>query len=59
MTYMARREEMLAAAEELFEVVASGAIKIEVNQVYPLEEAWKAHRAIAERRTTGSTVLIL
>jgi len=57
MTYMARREDMLAAAGELFEVVASGAVRIEVNQVYPLDDARRAHQAIAERRTTGSTVL--
>ncbi len=58
MHYMAKREDMLASAAELFEVVKSGAVKIAVNQVYPLKEAAEAHRAIEERRTTGSTVLM-
>ena len=58
MAYMARREELLACAAELFEVVLSGAVKIEVNQTYPLKDGSEAHRAIGERRTTGSTVLL-
>lgn len=58
MTYMARREDMLASAAELFAVVESGAVRIEVNQTYPLRQAGEAHRAIGERRTTGSTVLL-
>jgi NADPH2:quinone reductase len=58
MAYMARREELLACAAELFEVVLSGAVKIEVNQTYPLKDGAEAHRAIGERRTTGSTVLL-
>ncbi len=58
MHYMAKREDMLASAAELFEVVKSGAVKIAVIQVFPLKEAAEAHRAIEERRTTGSTVLM-
>ena len=57
-TYIARREDLLAAAGELFEVVRSGAVKIEVNQVYPLSEAARAHHDLEQRRTTGSSVLI-
>ena len=49
---------MLASAEALFEVVSSGAVRIEVNQTYPLKDGAEAHRAIGERRTTGSTVLL-
>ena len=58
MTYMAKREDMLRSAAELFAVVESGAVRIEVNQTFPLEEGAEAHRAVAERRTTGSTVLL-
>ncbi|ROR34112.1 quinone oxidoreductase family protein [Inmirania thermothiophila] len=58
MTYTARREDLLASARELFEVVRSGAVRIEVRQTYPLAEAAQAHRDLEARRTTGSTVLI-
>jgi len=56
-TYTASREDLLTAARELFEVVQSGAVKIAVNQTYPLREAARAHRDLEGRRTTGSTVL--
>jgi NADPH2:quinone reductase len=56
-TYTASREDLLTAARELFEVVQSGAVKIAVNQSYPLREAARAHRDLEGRRTTGSTVL--
>ena len=46
-----------AMANELFEVVKSGAVKIEVHQTYPLKDAAKAHADLAARKTTGSTVL--
>ena len=58
MHYMARREDLLAAAAELFAVVIAGAVKIAVNHTYPLKDAADAHRAIEERRTTGSSVLL-
>lgn len=58
MTYTARRPDLLASAAELFAVVASGAVKIEVHQTYPLAEAARAHRDLEARRTTGSTVLL-
>jgi NADPH2:quinone reductase len=58
MTYTAKREDLVAAAEELFSVVTSGAVKIEVNQTYPLAEAAQAHRDLEARKTTGSTVLL-
>jgi NADPH2:quinone reductase len=57
-TYAAKRADLEAMAAELFEVVASGAVRIRVNQTYALSEAAEAHRALEARRTTGSTVLI-
>ncbi|HJU15120.1 MAG TPA: quinone oxidoreductase [Stellaceae bacterium] len=56
-TYTASRADLLTAARELFEVVESGAVKIAINQTYPLREAAEAHRALEGRRTTGQTVL--
>jgi NADPH:quinone reductase len=56
-TYVARREDLLTAARELFEVVGSGAVKIAVNQTYPLRDAARAHRDLESRKTTGQTVL--
>ncbi|MFH2218207.1 MAG: quinone oxidoreductase [Pseudomonadota bacterium] len=58
MTYTAAREDLLAHARDLFEVVENGAVKIEVNQSYPLAEAGRAHRDLENRKTTGSTILI-
>jgi len=45
-------------ANDLFDVVASGAVKIEINQRYALDEAENAHRDLEGRRTTGSSILI-
>jgi NADPH2:quinone reductase len=45
-------------AEELFAVVGSGAVKIPVNQKYPLKDAAKAHRDLEGRETTGSSILV-
>ena len=56
-TYTASREDLLTAARELFGVVQSGAVKIAVNQTYPLREAARAHRDLQDRKTTGQTVL--
>lgn len=58
MTYTAERNELVASAEELFDVVEGGAVKIEINQVYPLSEAARAHEDLESRKTTGSTVLL-
>ena len=57
-TFIARREDLLSAGRELFDVVVRGAVKVEVNQTYPLEDAATAHRDLESRKTTGSTVLI-
>ena len=58
-TYAAKRESLVAMANELFDVVKSGAVKIEVNQTYPLRDAAKAHADLAARKTTGSTVFLV
>ena len=58
MTYVARREALETAAAELFEVVTSGAISIQIGQRFALSHAGEAHRALESRATTGSTVLI-
>src|SRR5213079_2136799 len=56
--YAAKRDDLLKMANELFEVVASGAVKIPVNQKYALKDAQKAHRDLEGRATTGSTILV-
>lgn len=58
MAYTARREDLLASARALFEVVASGKVKVEVRQTYPLADAARAHADLEGRRTTGATVLL-
>ncbi len=58
MTYTAKREDLEAMAADLFDVVKSGKVKIEVNQTYPLKDAAQAHRDLESRKTTGSTVLL-
>lgn len=58
MTYTAKRQDLVASANALFEVVLDGRVKIEVNQTYPLAEAAQAHRDLEARKTTGSTVLL-
>ncbi|GLK57608.1 NADPH2:quinone reductase [Methylopila capsulata] len=56
--YAATRPELLATAEDLFDVIASGAVTIDIGARYPLEQAADAHRALEGRATTGSTILI-
>ncbi|MEM1343388.1 MAG: quinone oxidoreductase [Pseudomonadota bacterium] len=55
--YTATREALQAAADDLFAVVLSGAVKIAPPTVYPLGEATEAHRALEGRKTTGSLIL--
>jgi len=57
-TYTAKREDLEAMAAELFDVVKSGKVKIEVNQTYALKDAAQAHRDLQSRKTTGSTVIV-
>jgi NADPH2:quinone reductase len=56
--YTSTRKDLVATANDLFEVVGSGKVKIAVNQTYPLAEAARAHRDLEARLTTGSTVLL-
>ncbi len=56
--YTARRADLEALGAELFEIVASGKVRIEVNQTYPLKDAAQAHRDLEARKTTGSTILV-
>ena len=58
MTYTASRSELEDSAQALFEVIDRGAVRITVNQTFPLAEAAAAHRALEARQTTGSTVLM-
>ena len=58
MTYTASRAELESSAQALFDVVGSGAVRVTVNQTFPLAEAASAHRALESRQTTGSTVLL-
>ncbi len=58
MTYTASREDLVASAAALFDAVLRGAVRIEVRQTYPLQDAARAHADLEARKTTGSTVLI-
>jgi NADPH2:quinone reductase len=58
MTYTAKREDLLAHARDLFEVVEKGAVTISIGQTYQLEDAAAAHQDLEGRKTTGSTVLL-
>jgi NADPH:quinone reductase len=55
-TYAAKRADLLSMARDLFHVVLSGAVKIEIKQTYPLKEAVQAHRDLETRKTIGSTL---
>jgi NADPH2:quinone reductase len=56
--YNATRAELETSAAALFEVVRSGAVKIKINQTYPLADIVQAHRDLEARKTTGSTILM-
>jgi NADPH2:quinone reductase len=58
MSYVAKREDLLRAARELFAVVKKRAVKITINHTYPLREAAQAHRDLEARKTTGSVILL-
>ena len=55
--YTATREELEASARALFKVIGSGAVKITINQVYPIAEAARAHEDLENRRTSGLSVI--
>jgi NADPH2:quinone reductase len=56
MTYTASRENLLASANDLIDVIASGAVKIAIDQTYALSDARQAHEDLESRKTTGSTI---
>ncbi len=58
MNYTARRVDLEAHAADLFDVVLSGAVRIEIGQEYPLHDAGQAHRELEQRLTSGSSVLL-
>jgi NADPH2:quinone reductase len=57
MHYTATRKDLVVSANDLFETIGSGKVKVQVNQTYPLADAARAHRDLEGRLTTGSTVL--
>ncbi|HET7412479.1 MAG TPA: quinone oxidoreductase, partial [Pararhizobium sp.] len=57
-SYVAKREDLLATANDLFDKVGSGAVKIPVSHKYPLKDARRAHEDLEGRKTTGSVVLL-
>ncbi|MGH8351339.1 MAG: quinone oxidoreductase family protein [Pseudomonas sp.] len=57
--YMADPAEKAALADELFDHVASGRIKIDINQHYTLQDAAQAHRDLESRKTTGSSIFVI
>lgn len=56
--YIATREELIAASTDLFKVVESGDVKIQIGQRYALKDAAQAHRELESRNTIGSTILV-
>jgi NADPH2:quinone reductase len=57
--YVETREELLASAAALFDVVLAGQVKIHIGQRFPLADAAEAHRALESRATIGSTLLLV
>ena len=57
--YIVTRDELLAAANDLFDMVTSGRIKIGISETYPLREAPRAHADLESRKTTGSIVMVV
>ncbi|HEY3917474.1 MAG TPA: quinone oxidoreductase [Stellaceae bacterium] len=57
--YVATTEKLRASAKEMFDLVASGVLKIEIGQTYSLKDTAQAHRDLESRKTTGSTVLVV
>jgi NADPH:quinone reductase len=57
-TFIATRAALETASAELFQMVESGALKLQIGQSFALSKAADAHRALESRATTGSTVLI-
>ena len=58
-SYVSTREELETSAKALFDVIASGAVKITIGQTYKLADAEKAHRDLEGRKTTGASILTM
>lgn len=58
MSYTAKRADLVELGDELFDVVTTGRVRVEVNQRYALKDAAQAHRDLEARKTTGSTILL-
>ena len=56
--YVSRHEELLLRAQDLFNWISSGAVKLRIEKIMPLEEAQEAHRLLEGRQTTGKVLLI-
>jgi NADPH2:quinone reductase len=56
--YLARRADLVAAANALFAVLTDGTVKVEIGQTFALKDAAEAHRALESRRTVGATILL-
>jgi NADPH2:quinone reductase len=57
-TYAAKRQDLIDIANDLFDVIGKGAVKIPVNQKYALKDARKAHEDLEGRKTTGASILV-
>jgi NADPH2:quinone reductase len=58
MGYVSKRDELVASARDLFDMVLSGKVKVGPRQTYALKDAQQAHRDLESRKTTGSTILV-
>jgi NADPH2:quinone reductase len=58
MAYTAKREDLEATAQSLFDVVKRGQVKIGINQRYNLADVARAHSELESRKTTGSSILL-
>jgi NADPH2:quinone reductase len=58
MSYTAKRADLEVMAAQLFDMLASGKVKVDINQRYPLSEVAQAHRDLEARKTTGSSILL-
>ncbi len=56
--HIATREATQAMADDLFDVVSRGLVKIRIDQRFPLDEVREAHRVLEARKTTGCTILL-
>ncbi len=58
MSYTADTQEMRQSMADVFAKLQTGAVKVEINQRYPLADVQQAHRDLEARKTTGSTILV-